>query len=122
MTAPGPKEKETENQAEKDDKDGPWVMHIPEDDMDTRGAESVVSLVQDGDALYGHTHDRAHHHDDHDSKSDDEGLTPQERYWLQVEEDEGLGAYEREIELLEGMKRDGWGGFTRGEGGASDGN
>jgi hypothetical protein len=65
-----------------------------------------MSLVQDGDALCGHAHD--HHHGDHDNKSDADGLTPQERHWLQMEEDEGPGAYEREIELLEDMKRDGW--------------
>ncbi|KAJ7511098.1 hypothetical protein B0H11DRAFT_2268941 [Mycena galericulata] len=62
--------------------EGPLVLQLPtEDDTGGRGAESVVSLVEE-----------------------DDGLTAQERYWRQVEEDEGPGAAEREMALVEEMQ------------------
>ncbi|KAJ7743052.1 hypothetical protein DFH07DRAFT_979786 [Mycena maculata] len=57
--------------------EGPVVVQLPaEEESGGRGADSVVSLV------------------------DDDGLTAQERYWRQVEEEEGPGAREREMELV----------------------
>ncbi|KAJ7494538.1 hypothetical protein B0H11DRAFT_2227344 [Mycena galericulata] len=53
-----------------------------EDDTGSRGTESVVSLVEEED-----------------------GLTAQERYWRQVEEDKGPGAAEREMALVEVMQQ-----------------
>ncbi|KAJ6517490.1 hypothetical protein C8R47DRAFT_1205714 [Mycena vitilis] len=104
--APPEKQKKAKDGGTRDT-EGPLVMHIPaEDEMDVdgRGAESVVSLVEE-------FHGRADHGDQHHSGSEDglEGLTAQERYWLQVEEDEGPGAFERERELVSEMQDRKWG-------------
>ncbi|KAJ6448671.1 hypothetical protein C8R47DRAFT_1230943 [Mycena vitilis] len=90
-------------EGQKKDTEGPLVMHIPAEDkmdVDGRGAESVVSLVEDDGACHG----RADHGYQYHSGSEDglEGLTAQEWYWLQVEEEEGPGAFERERELEDG--------------------
>lgn len=61
--------------------EGPLVLLLPaEDDTDKCGAEGVVCLVED------------------------DGLTARERYRRQVEEEEGPGAAEREMELLDEMQ------------------
>ncbi|KAJ7036982.1 hypothetical protein C8F04DRAFT_1232882 [Mycena alexandri] len=101
-TTPGPtaKEKDTHTHAHKEHggKDGPWVMHIPaEDETDGRGADSVVSLVED------------------------DGLTAQQRYWKQMEEQEGPGAYEREMELIDDMRTGKWETYGDGVRSSSDG-
>ncbi|KAJ7604292.1 hypothetical protein DFH06DRAFT_1487707 [Mycena polygramma] len=110
--APPDKQKKAKD-GEKKDADGPFVMHIPaEDEMDVdgRGAESVVSLVEDDGTFYGHAddHSRDHHH--HHSGSEDglEGLTAQERYWLQMEEEEGPGSFEREMQMVSEMQDGKW--------------
>ncbi|KAJ7710218.1 hypothetical protein B0H16DRAFT_1703687 [Mycena metata] len=79
-------------------KDGPWVVHIPaEDETDGRGADSVVSLVED-----------------------DDGLTAQQRYWKQMDEQEGPGAYEREMELIADMAAGKWGPYGEERNASSD--
>ncbi|KAJ7616931.1 hypothetical protein DFH06DRAFT_1483602 [Mycena polygramma] len=91
--APPDKQKKAKDGGKKDI-DGPLVMDIPaEDEMD----------------VDGHAHDRDGHQ--HHSGSEDglEGLTAQERYWLQVEEEEGPGAFERERELVSAMRDGKWG-------------
>ncbi|KAJ7752970.1 hypothetical protein B0H16DRAFT_1459686 [Mycena metata] len=96
-TTPGPPAKDKDDthththavHKEHGGKDGPWVMHIPaEDETDGRGADSVVSLVEE-----------------------DDGLTAQERYWKQMDEQEGPGAYEREMELIADMAAGKWGAY-----------
>ncbi|KAF8214150.1 hypothetical protein K438DRAFT_1802973 [Mycena galopus ATCC 62051] len=99
--APTPKDKDKERQEEKEREvdaaapgDGPWVMDIPTEDDGTAGADSVIKLVED-DSGYDHrTHDPARL----------EGLTPQELYWLQTEEQEGPGAWERERKMAEELR------------------
>ncbi|KAK6969318.1 hypothetical protein R3P38DRAFT_3298545 [Favolaschia claudopus] len=91
--------------------DGPYVMPIPAEEETTAGAESVVQLV-DPDS-YNPEYDV-------DSEGDFEGiegLTAQERYWLQVERDEGVGAWEREMEMAKEMREGKWGESGGGMGG-----
>ncbi|KAJ6582510.1 hypothetical protein DFH09DRAFT_1275496 [Mycena vulgaris] len=89
--------------------DGPWVVHIPaEDDCGGRGAESVVSLVTQGDeGYYAHTDDSGklvvQQEGGDTEEGEDEVLSAQEQYWRQVEEDEGPGAWEREMALMDDM-------------------
>ncbi|KAJ7753283.1 hypothetical protein B0H14DRAFT_3166566 [Mycena olivaceomarginata] len=84
------------------DSDGPLVMHIPSEDATAPGADSGVKLVQDDSGVY-----------DHDGPSSDgggkglEGLTAQELYWLQVEEEEGPGAWDA-MELVDEMANGKW--------------
>ncbi|KAJ7165748.1 hypothetical protein C8R46DRAFT_1274917 [Mycena filopes] len=96
---PATTRKESDNtQAHKEHhggKDGPWVMHIPaEDEADERGADSVVSLVED--------------------VQEDEVMSARDRYWKQMEEQEGPGAYEREMELIDDMRSQKWGTYGTG--------
>ncbi|KAJ7678643.1 hypothetical protein B0H17DRAFT_1206701 [Mycena rosella] len=72
--------------------DAPFVVHLPaEDDAGGRGADSVVSL-RDGDG-------------DGDGDADEEELlSPRSLYFRQLEEQEGEGAAEREMELIDDME------------------
>jgi hypothetical protein len=71
-------------------------MHISAEDETTAGAESVIKLVED-DRMYEWSSNRG------EKGNGLEELTPQKLYWLQVEEDEGPGAWEREMELVDEM-------------------
>jgi hypothetical protein len=79
------------------------ATHIPSEDATVPGADSVIKLVQDDSGVY-----------DHDGPSSDgggkglEGLTAQELYWPQVEEEEDPGAWEREMELVAEMANGKW--------------
>ncbi|KAJ7089612.1 hypothetical protein C8R44DRAFT_751355 [Mycena epipterygia] len=80
-----------ETPREKDSDGTPWVMHIPAEDETTAGAESVNKLVED-DGIY-----------ERSSNDGEKGNGLEELCWLQVVEDEGPGAWEREMELVDAM-------------------
>jgi hypothetical protein len=93
-------------------------MSIPAEEESTAGADSVVKLVEGEDAiddinLFDLSSVRGPR-----SPKGLEGLTAQELYWLQVEE--GPGAWEREMELVDEMAQGKWaapGAYERGGGG-----
>ncbi|KAJ6475613.1 hypothetical protein C8R45DRAFT_935252 [Mycena sanguinolenta] len=99
------KEREREGEREREREkerappgDGPWVVDIPyDDDADAGvGADSVIQLVEAGDADYPQ-HERGRRHRDHHERERPrdrrapspphglEGLTPEEKYWLKME-------------------------------------
>ncbi|KAJ7097039.1 hypothetical protein B0H15DRAFT_928473 [Mycena belliarum] len=64
---------------------GAVVLHLPAEDEGGRGADSVVALVDD------------------DGEEDiDEPLSPRSAYWAMMDEQEGPGAYEREMRGIRG--------------------
>ncbi|KAJ7434547.1 hypothetical protein FB451DRAFT_1571923 [Mycena latifolia] len=83
--------------------DGPIVVHLPaEDDSGGRGADSVVSLVAEGDDGYYLHKDGGVA--DADADAQEEAISAQEAYWRQMDEQEGPGAYEREMALIAEMR------------------
>ncbi|KAJ6570513.1 hypothetical protein DFH09DRAFT_1464261 [Mycena vulgaris] len=112
VRAASPAVRDHEKEREKDTAahgDGPCVVHIPSEDDATAGAESVAKLVEE-DGGYRHTYE----HENDGGSSDGgkgleglEALTAQELYWLQVEQDEGPGTWEREMQLAGAFAIDG---------------
>ncbi|KAJ6447770.1 hypothetical protein C8R45DRAFT_1047378, partial [Mycena sanguinolenta] len=116
-------EREREREREKERAppgDGPWVVDIPnDDDADAGvGADSVIQLVEAGDADYPQ-HERGRRHRDHHERERPrdrrapspphglEGLTPEEIYWLKMEAEAqgGPGAWEREMGIVDEDER-----------------
>ncbi|KAJ7105370.1 hypothetical protein C8R44DRAFT_746062 [Mycena epipterygia] len=98
----------------------PLVLQLPaEDDTGGRGADSVVSLVHESyppkeehgkivARLVGLVHaedDKYYAESEKDGDDLSESLSPRERYWRQVEEEEGEGVWEREMELIDDMQQ-----------------
>ncbi|KAF8142641.1 hypothetical protein K438DRAFT_1691906 [Mycena galopus ATCC 62051] len=81
----------------------PLVMHIPTEHEGTAGADSVVELVEDPSSHTYRAPSPAH------DLAPELKLTPQELHWLQMEEQEGPGAWGREMgmasELRSGEKK-----------------
>ncbi|KAF7346607.1 Abc domain-containing protein [Mycena sanguinolenta] len=117
------REKEREREREKERAppgDGPWVVHVPnEDDADAGvGADSVIQLVEAGDADYPQ-HERGRRHRDERERERPrdrrapsppqglEGLTPAEMSWLKMEAEAqgGPGAWEREMGITDDDER-----------------
>ncbi|KAJ7247474.1 hypothetical protein C8J57DRAFT_1724455 [Mycena rebaudengoi] len=77
----------------------PWVVQLAEEE--TAGADSVVSLVytEGEQGYYADGKGRAQ-----SVAPQERELTAQEAYWKQTEEQEGPGAYEREMEMCEALR------------------
>ncbi|KAJ7477540.1 hypothetical protein FB451DRAFT_1242719 [Mycena latifolia] len=74
--------------------DGPFVVHIPiKDESGARGAGSVVSLVHDDSRKLIVQFEGAR---SPAAEEDDGGLLPRARGWQMMDEQDGLGMYERE--------------------------
>ncbi|KAJ7828475.1 hypothetical protein B0H14DRAFT_3466313 [Mycena olivaceomarginata] len=92
--APTPAAKENEEmQREKDSDGSPWVMHMARLLRALRASSSSLRTTACTSRAGGGS-----------GRKGLEELTPQELYWLQVEEDEGPGAWEREMELVDEME------------------
>ncbi|KAJ7466357.1 hypothetical protein FB451DRAFT_412416 [Mycena latifolia] len=73
---------------------GPFVVHIPTKDASgERGADSVMSLVHDDSGKLIVQFEGAR---SPEAEEDDGGLLPRSRYWQMMDEQDGLGMYERE--------------------------
>ncbi|KAJ7091695.1 hypothetical protein C8R44DRAFT_891505 [Mycena epipterygia] len=83
------------------------VLQLPaEDDTDGRGADSVVSLVHEGSLPKGaRLVGRMYTESGKDGDDRSQLLSPRERYWQQVEEEEGESMWEQEMELISDIEQ-----------------